>query len=488
MGAMATDRLARPPSAPGGPRRLAWVLVYLAVVSTAVASLGAPLLPTIAAVDHVSLAASQWALTLALLVGAVATPVLGRLGDGAHRRSITIWTAAAVVAGCVLSALPAGFAVLLAGRALQGVGLALVPLATAIARDDLPPQRSRRTIVALGITTAAGVGLGYPLAGALTEYLGLGAAFGAGAGLSLVGLAAAALVLPPSPQRHGRVDLPGAGLLAVGVVALLVAVAEGPAWGWGSTRVAAVAAVAVAAVAGWVVWELRASRPLVQLRLLSRRSVMAGNLTGLLVSLGFYPLMSLVVRYVQTPPAAGYGLGASTLLAGVMLTPFSAASFAARRPAIALARRATPEWVLAAGQVLFLLDRSGYPAVVAAMALTGFGVGAVFAVNPIQIVDGVPASETASAISFYQLVRSVGYSVASALSATVLVGYIHPGARVPTGTAYSAAALVDLAMLACATVASTLLALRPHPPAAPPPGEGPASTTHGSGPSPAGSA
>lgn len=114
---------------------------------------------------------------------------------------------------------------------------------------------------------------------------------------------------------------------------------------------------------------------------------------------------------------------------------------------------------MGAGQVLFLLTRSGYPAVIATMALTGFGVGAVFAVNPIQIVDGVPAGETGSAISFYQLVRTVGYAVASALSATVLVGYIQPGRHLPANAGYSAAALVDLAMLTCALIAATILAL-----------------------------
>lgn len=100
-------------------RPLSALLVFLAVVSTAVASLGGPLLPTVAAVDHVSLAASQWTLTISLLAGAVATPLLGRLGDGRRRRAVTMATVAAVLAGCLLSALPFGFAVLLAGRALQ---------------------------------------------------------------------------------------------------------------------------------------------------------------------------------------------------------------------------------------------------------------------------------------------------------------------------------------------------------------------------------
>jgi MFS family permease len=70
----------------------------------------------------VSLAASQWALTVSLLSGSVATPLLGRLGDGRVRRPVTLATVAVMLAGCVLSALPTGFAVFLAGRALQITG------------------------------------------------------------------------------------------------------------------------------------------------------------------------------------------------------------------------------------------------------------------------------------------------------------------------------------------------------------------------------
>src|SRR6516165_908974 len=154
--------------------RLAAVLVFLAVESTAVASLGTPLLPAVQQAEHVSLAASQWTLTITLLTGAVVTPVLGRLGDGRLRRRATVGAVAVMLAGCVLSALPAVF---LAGRALQGAGLGLVPLATAVARDDLPAGRSRHTIAAIGITTAVGIGVGYPLVGLLAEYLGLYAPF-----------------------------------------------------------------------------------------------------------------------------------------------------------------------------------------------------------------------------------------------------------------------------------------------------------------------
>ena len=65
----------------------------------------------------------------------------------------------------------------LAGRVLQGAGLGLVPLATAVARDDLPADRSRSAIVLIGVTTAAGIGIGYPLVGLLAQALGLYAPF-----------------------------------------------------------------------------------------------------------------------------------------------------------------------------------------------------------------------------------------------------------------------------------------------------------------------
>src|SRR3954462_14756959 len=159
------------PARPG--RVLVPVLIFLGTVVAVISSLGAPLVPSIAAAEHVQLSAAQWALTITLLVGAVATPVLGRLGDGPRRRAVMLGTLGIVVAGSALAALPLGFGWLLAGRGLQGFGLGLTPLAIATARDALTGQRSRSTIAALSVTVAAGVGLGYPLSGFIAEIGGV---------------------------------------------------------------------------------------------------------------------------------------------------------------------------------------------------------------------------------------------------------------------------------------------------------------------------
>ena len=463
----------------GRPAGLAAVLVFLAVESTAVASLGTPLLPTIEATDHVSLAASQWALTIALLTGAVTTPLLGRLGDGRLRRAAIIGAVAVMLAGCVMSALAAGFAVFLAGRALQGAGFGLVPLATAVARDELPDGRRGRTIALIGVTTAAGIGIGYPLVGLLAQYLGLGAPFWFVAVLSALALAAVTAILPASPARPARVDAPGNVLLGLGIAGLIVVLAQGPEWGWGSVLTVGCGIGSAAVLAAWVGWELRARSPLIQLQLLRRRPVLAANLTAFLVAVGFYPLGPLVVRLVQTPASAGYGFGASVLVAGLMLAPFSLASFAASQAVSRASRRASPELIVVAGcvaliasMVLFLFARGSYGPIVIAMTVDGFGVGCVYAVNPLQITGGVPAAETGSAMSFYQLARTVAYAIASALSATLLVLSVPRGHTLPAAAGYSTAALASIAILVAALAVSLLFARPAASPGSRPPAPG----------------
>src|ERR1700712_1741608 len=156
------------------------------MVAAIVGSLGAPLVPTVAAATHVSLADAQWSLTISLLAGAVATPVMGRLGDGPHRRRVVLFALAVVGLGSVLCALPLSFGALVAGRGLMGVGLGLTPLTMATARDALTGERQRSAVAALSITTVAGLGLGYPVFGFIAEQVNFRAAFWCGTGIVLI--------------------------------------------------------------------------------------------------------------------------------------------------------------------------------------------------------------------------------------------------------------------------------------------------------------
>ncbi|MFD7918130.1 MFS transporter [Streptomyces sp. NPDC059740] len=459
----------QPPGTSSGPRTeraLVPVLVSLGMLVAIVSSLGAPLVPTIAAADHVSVTSAQWSLTVTMLMGAVATPAMGRLGDGPHRRKVIFTGLVLVLAGSLLAALPLGFGPLIAGRALQGFGMGLVPLAIATARDSLPPERAKSAVATLSLTTVAGVGLGYPITGVFAEYLGMYAGFWFAAIATAVALVGAVLVLPPAPDRPAHpMDLPGAALLTLGMAGLLFAITQGEEWGWGSARLLVLALVAVVLLVGWGCHELRTAHPLVDLRLVRDRTVLAADLTTMIGGIGTYLLISLVTRYVQTPASAGYGFGATVVVTGLILVPFSVGSLVAGRLVQLLTRSSSPARLLPVGclislaaMALFVFARDGLWEVFLVMGVAGLGIGFNFAVTPALIIRGVPAHETGSAMSFNQVVKYIGYSAGSALSAVILEAATAPGRALPPDGGYRTAGLLGCAVwLVTAAVSFVLL-------------------------------
>ena len=432
------------------PRALVPLLVFIGMVTALVSSLGAPLLPNIAKVDHVSLDEAQWSLTVAVLVGAVSSPIMGRLGDGPRRRSVILISLGVVALGGVLAGLPGGFLELVGGRAMQGVGLGLMPLTMAVARDHLPEERARPAIAILSIAAAAGVGLGYPVTGLLDEYLGLHSAFWFGAAVAAVALLACLPVLPASPIGQSRsLDIGGAVLLGVALTSFLVVLTEGQRWGWSSTKAIVLLAIAIVVGVAWVAWERRVDHPLVRLDLLRHRAVRGANLAALLIAAAMYMFLPLLTDYVQTPSRAGYGFGASVVVAGLMLLPFSVLSVSMSRVAAWFGRRVGERWVIPLGALVLAgavgyFDRTGnhlWQSFVA-MALAGIGVGFTFAAMPGLIVRAVPADETGSALGFYQVVRYVGFSSGSALAASLLAVYTHRGQQLPSRSGFVTAMAV----------------------------------------------
>ncbi|MFJ8755109.1 MFS transporter [Streptomyces sp. NPDC102441] len=446
-------------------RALVPVLVSLGMLVAIISSLGAPLIPTIADVDHVSVDDAQWSLTVTMLVGAVATPAMGRLGDGPHRKRVILTGLVVVLVGSLLAALPLGFACLIVGRAFQGVGMGLIPLAIATARDSVPPQRARAALSTLSLTTAAGVGIGYPVTGLLAHALGMYAGFWFAAAATALAFAAAALVLPKTPPRTAHpMDIPGALLLAFGMSGLLFALTQGEHWGWGSPRLLVLGGVSVLVLAGWALHALRTEHPLVDLRLVRDRTVFAAHLTTMMGGIGMYLLISLVTRYMQTPSSAGYGLGASVVVTGLALVPFSLGSLAAGRVVRLLVRSQPPARLLPVSCLLslaalltFVFAHGGLWQIFVTMALAGLGVGMNFAVTPALVVSSVPAHETGSAMSFNQVVKYIGYSAGSALSAVILQATTSPGQAFPPESGYRTAGLTGCAVWAVTAVASYVL-------------------------------
>ena len=301
----------------------------------------------------------------------------------------------------------------------------------AAAREHLPARVSPGVISVLSVCGAAAIGAGYPISGLIDSDLGLHAAYLFGAVMSALALIAAVRVIPDSAEpSRGPLDVRGAAVMTVGLVSLLVAIAEGQQWGWSSTATVVLFAVAVIALVAWTRLQLAAAHPLVDLRQLRHRAVLTADLAAIVLGVAMYMYLSLVTEFVQEPHSTGYGLAQSSLVAGLALVPFSVASLVASRTIPRIVRHISQTTVLVLGSLLiaasgafFALAHGSVWEALVAMGGTGAGFGYTYAAIPGMITRAVPAHETGSATGLYQVIRYVGFSIGSALAASILAGH-----------------------------------------------------------------
>lgn len=448
------------------------VLVLATLVSSIISSFGAPLIPTVARDFHEPLSTAQWSLTVALLVGAVSSPVLGRLGDGPRRRVTMLGGLAVVTAGGVVAALAGGLDMLLVGRGLQGVGLGLAPLAMATARDELPPVKVPPMIALLSVSAGAGLGAGYPISGLIAEAWGLTGTYWFGAIVSGVALICVAAVLPSSTGRGdpNRLDWAGTALLALALVTALVAVAEGTDWGWASPAIIGLLAAGVVLFTVWALQQLHAENPLVQLRLLRHPTVFSADACAMVLGVAMYMVLSGVTEFVQSPRSGGFGFSASTVVAGLVLIPLSFFMLSSSRTLPTLATRIGNRMVLTLGCLVAALGCGFFAVFHGALwqafvmtGVLGVGLGTTFAAIPGLIVQAIPARETGSAIGFYQVVRFTGYSTGSALTTTILATHV-TGNDQPTVGGYTTVLWISTGICVAAATLAWALPTRSTPP------------------------
>ncbi len=204
--------------------------------------------------------------------------------------------------------------------------------------------------------------------------------------------------------------------------------------------------------------------------------MLTADVSGFLISVAMYLLVPIIVEFVQIPRSAGYGFAASLVVSGLVLIPLSVGSFVASRFLVAYERRFGPRTMIPLGSVVFAVaatffavEHSALWEAFVTVAVCGLGVGFTTGAMPGFIVRAVPQSETGSATGFYQVVRSIGLTVGSALSAAVLMAHTRPGQALPDVDGFEAALIIAAALcLATAVVSFVLPGRAPSPPAAPP--------------------
>ncbi|MGA5349077.1 MFS transporter [Streptomyces griseoincarnatus] len=417
------------------------VLAFAGIVVAVMQTLLVPVVKDLPRLLDTAPADATWVLTSTLLSGAVATPVMGRLGDLFGKRRMLVASLAVMVVGALVSAFTSDLLVMIAGRTLQGFAMGAIPLGIGLIRDMLPRERLGSAMALMSSSIGVGGGLALPAAALVAQHTDWHVLYLGAAGLGVLAIALTLAVVPESPLRaKGSFDLPGALGLTAGLLLFLLPVSKGSDWGWTSGTTLGLFGAAAVVLLLWGLMELRVAAPLVDLRTTARREVLLTNLASIMVGVSFF-VVSLVLPQLLQLPTASDGLGQSMVVAGLCVAPLGLTMMFTAPVYARLSARYGPKVTLIIGLLVIAAGYGGglglmsaaWQTVVTSVVL-GAGIGLAYSSLPALIVGAVPASETGAANGLNTLMRSIGTSVSSAVIGTVLANTSDAvgGVAVPT--------------------------------------------------------
>jgi EmrB/QacA subfamily drug resistance transporter len=431
------------------------ILILAGVAFALQQTMVVPALPALREELHTTTAWVTWLLTGFLLTASVATPLLGKLGDQYGKERLLVISLSIFFVGCVGAALAPNIWFLIAFRMVQGAGGAVFPLSFAIIKDEFPEDKVGVAVGSVSAVFAIGGGLGLVLSGIIIDHLSWRWLFIVGA--VAVGIAALLVhrFVPESPLKtESSVDFPGATLLSIGLIALLLGMTEGDSWGWGSARIVALFAISAVALVSWGLVELRVPEPMVDMRMLARRPVLVTNLTALIAGFAMFGSFVLIPNFVEIPrdlsasvaSMVHYGFGASSTKAGLYLLPSALSGFFSGPLAGILGKRYGSKWPLALGMLIasigigLLAEWHSRPwHIVLGAFVLGVGLPFTFAAMAKLIVDSVRPIETGVATGVNTVMRTIGGVVGGQVGAAILTAEKIPGTPVPREGAFATA-------------------------------------------------
>jgi EmrB/QacA subfamily drug resistance transporter len=447
-----------------------WVLALTSVASFMVALDALVVTTALTAIRlalHTSVAELQWTVNAYILTFAVLLMTAAALGDRfGRRRMFTAGIGLFTLASAACAVAPsAGW--LIAARAVQGAGAAMVmPLAMTLLTAAFPPERRGWALGIFGGVTGLAVGGGPVVGGAIAQGLAWQWIFWLNVP---IGLAAAVLTVRQIRESFGprvAIDLGGAALATTFGLALVWGLVRADSAGWGSPEVVGSFAAAAAAGAALVAWELRVPAPMLPMRLFRSRAFAAGNAVSFLLQASLTGAVFFMAQFQQD------ALGQGPLGAGLRLLPWTATLVLVAPRAGKLADRLGDRPLVVTGLFLqavglawiALIARPGlpYPEMIAPMIIAGAGVSLAMPGAQKAVVTAVRPAEIGKAAGTFQAARQLGGAVGIAIGVAVFAavgGYA-------SARAFSngfAPALAVCAGLSLAGAVAGLLLPRRHP-------------------------
>ncbi len=393
-------------------------------------------LPTVAHDFGASLPEVQWTVSAYFLVISCLLPLFGRMGDMYGRRRMyslgfLVFTASSMLCGAAPNLLA-----LIAARVLQGVGAAmLMANGPAIIMGAFPGATRGRALGIIGMIVALGSLAGPGLGGLLIQGFGWRCVFYVNLPIGLAGLWLTRRFLPPVERLHDEtLDLAGAGLFAVAMTGLLLAMTHGRDWGWTSPLVLGCLGLAVVAFPCFVLWERRTDHPMIDLSLFGIWPFLSGNIVAFLAFMSMFSNAILLPFYLQQQ------LHLSPLLTGIVLSTLPLAMAVTSPASGYLSERVNFATLTSVGLAVIsaglfgqslLLPDTPLWRVFLGQAVIGLGVGIFMSPNNNSVLTSAPQDKIGLVGGFLALVRNVG--MVSGIAAAITVFGVAQGQAAASG-------------------------------------------------------
>jgi EmrB/QacA subfamily drug resistance transporter len=374
-------------------QRTGWVIV-LTGIGSLMAALDTLVVSTALSTIRVDLGASveqlEWTVNAYNLSFAVLLITGAALGDRYGRRNLYAAGLALFTAASALCALAPDAGSLIAARALQGAGAALVmPLGLALVSAAFPPERRGAAIGLFSAITGLSVASGPLVGGAVVEGLSWEWIFWVNVPIGLVAIPLVLARLRESHGPDGGLDIRGLALITSGALGIVWGLVRGNAAGWASLEVFATLAAGVLLVAAFAGWELRAPEPMLPMRLFRSRAFSASNAAMFFTFASLFSAAFFCAQFLQT------GLGYGPLDAGLRLIPWTATFITVAPIAGALADR-IGERPLMVGGLSLQAAGMGWLALIAEPGLEYSRLLAPFIVAGVGVSMAIPAAQNSA--------------------------------------------------------------------------------------------
>lgn len=413
------------------------ILAMMGLLITYVETMITPALPDLISFFHTNYDHLSWIITAYIISGTISAAIFGRMADIYGKKKIFVMLAFIYALAVSFGGFAQSLGELILIRAVQGLGMGMFPIAFALLNDQLPRERLALAQGVISATFSGGAAIGLVIGAWITQnydwqwsyHSAIPIAFG------LV-IASAVILQDTSVRRSEEIDALGVFFLATGLVTLILGFSEGEYWGWTSAAILSLFMISIISFFLFVMFETRAQRPFIDMKLLKIRNVFLANIAGLFAMAAMFFLFYSIPPLLQDPSPAGFG--ESILTSGLVMLPASILSMVFAPIAAKVTTNRGPKVTILVGTVILFIaylglyfNRGSVLSILEDATIVGLGMSFIFVGIINILLLSIPVNRSGEATGMNVVFRNIGTSIAPAIggvletlyTTNVMVGY-----------------------------------------------------------------